>query len=1141
MLATGWAQSGRGRIEGIVSDPTGARVPDAKIQVIETQTNSTVDLATNDQGLYIAASLPVGTYKVVVKKDSFATVVREPVLIRSEVVVKVDFTIQPGTVAESIAVTGEAPILDLSTTSSPTSIGSAVVEDLPIISSGSKRNITQLLVNLPGLTSYNPNDKESATWSPRVNGSVVGNTEAFIDGGPGSGISTGRGALEEVGPSVEQVGEFSLVTNAFNAEYGGFGNWFTNVTIKSGTNELHGSVYNHYGNNKLKARSFFVPRITAGNQSDGGFTVGGPVVLPGIYNGRNKTFFFGSEGLYFTRNGPSLGIVTVPTADFKKGDFSKLMNNAGALIPIYDPSSTTASGSGYVRTAFPGNVIPTTSLSPAAKQIAALMPNPDVAGAITNNYYSKATSGTLWPYFNNYVTTAKVDHNISTKQKLSVLYTNQVRHRQLQGQSQGWSDRFPWGTYPQPNPLDSTIYQIANSWRARVNHDYIFSPVVLNHVTISVDRYMNIGLNGTRGGNWDTKLGVKGFPRDNGSFPALTWSGGTASPMTAGRGYDNVSYEMRSRIDESIMWTRGSHTMKFGGYYARNAVNTINLANISGAFTFSNNMTAGFNGANINSSQGHSFASFMLGAVSSASTTLTDMTGSRIRQMAFFAQDDWRMTSKLTVSYGIRWDYTQPPYEVNNKMSSFEPELANPKAGGLLGALAFSKTYGKSLVDPWKKGFGPRLGLAYQMGDKMVLRASGGLYYATPSFSINTTGYTNSPSFSSADGYTPLYNWDTGTFPQNFLVPPIMDPSFVNGQSIAWVPRNRGRLPQIASWTFGIQRQIGNGLALDVSYIGSKSTHLNIGTAMNVVDAKYLSLGSLLVQNIASPAAVAAGYKEPFPGFANQTGANTVAAALKPWPQYTSVGTTIGFGGVGPDGIGKMHSLQVKATKRLAHGLTYTTYFTWMKSLTNNTAQYPLNRKMGIGVDSTAVPAVFGATWTYDLPFGPDGAFLKSTNPIARRLTSGWAINGFVRYQSGWAMSVSSGNNTLSALGWSRTADYVGGNMFGVTNPRQFNPTSDRYLNAAAFGTPATYSTGNLAPVLDYLRGFSSKAESIQIGKNTNITERVKLELMLDLQNPFNFHRFSNPATAINDSLNFGRVTAAGDGRTPQISGKITF
>ncbi len=373
-------------------------------------------------------------------------------------------------------------------------------------------------------------------------------------------------------------------------------------------------------------------------------------------------------------------------------------------------------------------------------------------------------------------------------------------------------------------------------------------------------------------------------------------------------------------------------------------------------------------------------------------------------------------------------------------------------------------------------------------------------------------------------------------------MPPVIDPSFVNGQSIAWVPRNRDRLPQIASWTFGIQRQIGNGLALDVSYVGSKSTHLNIGTALDVTDPRYLSLGSLLTQRIDSPAAVAAGYTQPFPGFVNQTGANTVAQALKPWPQYTGVGTTIGFGGVGPDGIGKMHSLQIKATKRLSVGFTFNTYFTWMKSITNNTAQYPLNRNMGIGVDSTAVPDVFGATWTYDLPFGPGKALFKSDNPIARRLSSGWAINGFVRYQSGWAMTVSA-PNTLAALGWNaRTADYVGGNLFGVTNPRQFNPATNRYLNPSAFAVPANpFSTGNLAPVLDWLRGFSSKAESIQVAKNTNITERVKLELMLDLQNPFNFHRFMNPNTNVSDSLNFGKVTGAGDGRTPQLSARFLF
>ena len=1138
MTSLVWAQTGRGRIEGVVVDASGARVPGAKVQVIETQTNSTLDFATNDQGIYVAPSLPVGTYRVVVQKEGFKSLVREPILIRSEVVLRVDFTIQTGEVVESVTVTGEAPILDVSTTSSSTSIESRVVEDLPIISSGSKRNITQLLVNLPGLTSYDPNDKESATWSPRVNGAARGNTEAFIDGGPGTGISTGRGALEEVGPSVEMVGEFSLVANAFNAEYGGFGNWYTNVTIKSGTNELHGAVFDHYSNNALRARSFFQPKITAGNQNEGGFTLGGPVVLPGIYNGRDKTFFFVSEGLYFTRNGASLDLATIPTTAFKQGDFGALVDKAGAQIPIFDPNSTRPDGSGkYVRDQFPNNVIPADQITSAAQTITSYMPDPDIAGQINNNYYSKATTGTLWPYFNNYVTTAKVDHNVSTRQKLSILYTNQVRHRQLQGQSQGWTDRVPWGAV-QENPLDSLIFQVANSWRVRLNHDYIFSPSVLNHVTVSVDRYINLGRNASAGGGWDTSLGLTGFANDNGSFPGIAFSGGTSSPsMSVGRAYDNQSYEMRSRIDESLMWNKGKHSFKFGGYYARNTVNTISLGAISGNFTFTNLMTSQPNASAADYSRyGNSYASFLLGAVSSASTTLTDMIGTRMPSMALFAQDDWRITSRFTLSYGLRWDYTSPAYEVNDKSSTFVPDMANPGAGGLPGALAFTSTYGGSLTDSWKKGFGPRLGMAYQLGDKTVLRASGGIYYAQPAIAVSSTGYTNSPSFGSADGYTPVYNWNTGSFPQDYVTPPVIDPSFSNGQSINWVPRNVNRLPQIASWTFGIQRQLGPGIALDVSYIGSRSTHLDISTVYNAVDAGNLSLGSTLLQRIDL-----AGYQEPFSGFLNQKGANTVAQALKPYPQYTSVNTAIGYSGVGPDGIAKMDSLQIKANKRLSNGLTLMGYFTWMKSMVNNTSQYPLDRSLGVSVDNAAVPAVFGVTWTYELPFGEGKKFANSSNPIAKRLASGWIINGFVRYQSGRALTLSV-TNTLSSLGYTaKYANYISGSPTLDTNPRDFDPSTSRYLNADAFAVPSAYSFGSTAPTLDWLRGFSSKAESIQVGKMTRISERVNLELDLDLSNPFNFHRWKDTSSTNISSSTFGQVTSAGDGRSAQITAKVTF
>lgn len=1130
-----FAQTGRGTIQGYVTDSTGATVPAAEVRIIQIDTNSTFELITNEEGLYIAPTLPVGTYRVVVRKDGFASIAREPVVVRAEVVVRVDFNIQPGALTETVNITGEAPLLDVSTSNTPTTFSKEVFESLPVISSGAKRNITQLLLNVPGLTSYDPRNRESTTWTPRMNGSLNGNTETFIDGGPGSGISTGRGALEEVGPMIETVGEFSVVANAFNAEYGGFGSFFTNVTIRSGTNRLHGSVFNHYGNNALNARSFFQPRITAGNQNEGGFTLGGPVVIPKIYDGRNKTFFFVSEGLYFTRNGPSLDLRTIPTAEFQRGDFSKLVS-AGALIPIFDPASTRPDGQGsFVRDQFPGNVIPSSRISPASQKIVAFMPSPDLPNNLVQNFYSRAFSGKMWPFFNNYVTTAKVDHNISTKQKLSVTYMNQVRHRQLQGENVGWFERIPWGS-EQTNPLDFITYQEANSWKARVNHDYIITPALLNRLTLSVDRYINLGHNATRGGNWLQRLGLTGIPADNGAFPAISFTGGTASPMSINRAYDNTSYETRYRIDQSLMWVKGKHSLKFGFAGTWLQLNQLSLGAAPGSFTFSNQATSQPNsGANLGR-WGHSFASFLLGAVDTASALIPDMFGTRVKNFALFAQDDWRVTPSLTLSYGLRWDYTTPGSEAHNRYSSFQPDISNPGAGGLPGALAFARTYGRPFQETWGKGFGPRLGMAYQMGSKTVIRASGGVYYAAPAYGIYHAGYTNTPTFNSPDGYTPIYFWDRESFPQSFARPPIEDPSFLNGQAISYVPYNRTRLPQIVSWTAGIQRQLDGATTLDVAYLGSRSTHLNIATQINAVDASRLALGNVLLQPITSAAAVNAGFQQPFAGFASQRGANTVAQALKPYPQYTTVNWLNS-----PDGVGSMHSLQIRGNRRLANGLTVSSYFTWMKVMTNNPSQNPLDRNSGISVDATSVPAVFGATWTYELPFGKNRRFGSGAGPIAERIIGGWSLNGFVRYQSGYALSITA-PNTLSALGYSmKTANYLGGSPTGVTNPREFEPSSSRYFNGSAFGVPGNFEFGNLATRLDWLRGFTSKAEALQIAKRTRITERVGLDLGADFSNPFNFHRWADPATNIADALNFGRVTAAGEGRVIQLNAKVTF
>lgn len=1126
-----------------MTDGSGARIPGAKVDVTHTETATVTGLTSNETGAFQAPSLPFGTYRVTVQSEGFKTVVREPILVRAETLVRLDISLQPGVIAESVTVTDTAPMIDSSTTNSPTSMDADVIDDLPVISMGSKRNVTQLLANVPGLTSYDATDRESATWRPSVNGSARGNTETFVEGGPTAQFGISRGATEEVGPTIETVGEFSVVTNSFNAEYGGFGSWFTTVSIKSGQNDVHGSLYNHHSNSALLARSFFQRQRTPGAQNEGGFTLGGPVVIPKFYNGRNRTFFFGALGIFATRNGASGELRTIPTSQFKNGDFSQLLSGAQAT-QIFDPATTTPDGNGsFSRQAFANNIIPSSRISQASRKIASYMPDPDISGQMLNNFYSRSFGGTSWPYFNSYQTTAKVDHNITDKQRLSVTYLNQIRHRQIQGQNTGWIDRIAWGSQ-QENPLDFTMFQIANSWSARANYDYMITPTIVNHLNISTDRYINLGANATNGGNWLQELGLTGIPQDtSGAFPGITFSGGMVTPMNIGRAYDQILYETRYAIDQNLSWVKGNHNYKVGVNHIRAGINNNPRGGVSGAFSFSNTMTSLPNSPRYGT-MGDPFASFLLGEVNTASALIGDMTGQRYRRYALFAQDEWRVTQKLTLSYGLRWDYNAPMFEVNNKYSSFKPDLANPAAAGRQGALAFQNSYG-DFQQTWKRGFAPRLGLAYQLDKKTVLRASGGIYYAASgNQSASAAGYTLNAAFDSADGFTPVYNWGTESFPQSFRRPPVEDPSFLNGQNIDYIPNNGARLPRITSWTFAIQREIASNLALDVSYIGSQSSHLFLTTStsvaaqshINVTDIQYLSLGNLLFQPINSAAASAAGFSEPFPGFANQKGANTVAQALKPYPQYRYIYSQAAQR---PEGTSNMHSLQIKATKRFSQGLTFLTYFTWMKSMILGAPLYPLDRSNDMTVDPTAAPAVFGLTWTYELPFGEGRRYAMSSRPVMRTLASGWTINGFLRYQSGNALTMA-GPTTLASLGYAQRANYMGGNPVDVTNPREFEPSTDRYLSRTAFVAPGTFDLGNTAPTLDWVRGFTSKAESFQVTKKTRLSENVRLELGADISNPFNFHRWGAPNTTVT-SANFGRVLTAAPGRQVQLSASLKF
>jgi hypothetical protein len=1127
-----YAQADRATIEGIVTDRSGAAVAGAKVHITRIETNDLITLETNETGRYFAANLALGTYRVRVERDGFRAALVDNLILQSQMSVRADVKLEIGSMTEHVEVTAEAPMLDASTATVTAQLTTKQIQDLPMITVGRKRDITAYLAFLPGVTT-------ASTWGARVNGSNAGNSEVFLDGAPASQGNV-RGGIQENGPAVEQVGEFSVVTNSFNAEYGRTGSWFTNITIRSGTNQLHGSVYNYFDNDKLNARSFFQQIRSTVRHNEGGFTVGAPVYLPKIYNGKNRTFFFFGQQLVFYNNTNSGSLFTVPRADFRSGDFSQFLDSSNAQIPIYDPNSTQPDGKGgFTRDQFPGNRIPASRISPVSQKIVDLIPQPDLPSQMLNNFRNRTGSGT----YRNYTSTMKFDHSFSTTHKISVLYTDQYNPRVIANRG-----------YGADNPLEgSQSPKYIHDRTGRINYDWIARPNLLSHFTIGVDRYNNQTQQLTQFEGWNQKLGMKGVLFDQGAFPVVNFSGGTASPNGLGGPDFSTNANGRITLTETVAWTKGRHSIKFGGNFWPEYANAREGYQSSGSFGFSNLITSLPNSSRYTSS-GSSFATFLLGELSSASVSEPYARGARYRSYALFVQDEWRATNKLTLSYGLRWEGNGAPFEPNGTASGFSPSIPNAKANNRPGALVFAgqgagRTGSRSLSDGWYGGWGPRLGIAYQATPKTVVRASGGVYFA-PGFRTRLIayGFSNSNGRSSATGYTPLYNWTTGGYPTDFARAPFIDPTFQNGQNVSSILPDTSRMPQILTWTFSLQRELVRNLALEATYVGSKSTHLILGGSLsnrNTLDPNYLALGNLLFQDISSSAAASAGYTVPYAAFTAQP-THTVGQSLRPYPQYMNVSEEWG-----PRGVGQFNSLQLKATKRYSSGLTLLAFYTWSKNMTDSdsgpidlgpgegSVQNPTNRRSERSISTDGPPHVFVASGTYELPFGPGKAMLAKSKALGR-IVGGWQVTAYVRYASGSALAVTGGNG-ISALGYPNIrANYVGGDPYKVTNPRDFDPARDLYLNAAAFATPSTFALGNTSRVLSWLRGFTGKSESLSLAKRVPIRERLRLMVRADATNPFNFVRWSNPNTNITSS-NFGKVTGASGGRTIQLNATVEF
>lgn len=1099
-----FSQGVTGAITGVVMDPQQAAVAGAKVTVTSVQTGSVNTTETNSSGVYNVPSLRVGTYEIRVEAAGFKTYVQQNVAIEVARVVRLDPVLEIGAVGDSVTVQAGAELLQTETSSISTQVSKKMLDDLPFALTGASRDPTNFIRLTPGAT--------GGAFGANIAGGRAFASEVLVDGVP-IAYNAATNSPDTDHPSYDSIAEFRVEAVIPPAEYGRTSGGVVTMVTRSGTNELHGDVLTLLRNNIFDARKYNARIADITRQAEFAGSAGGPLSIPKIYNGKNRTFFFGTYTGFRRVNVPQGVTGTVGTNRQRNGDFSEISQ------PIYDPLTADANG---VRQQFPGNIIPANRISNFAKAINAVIPGPNAPG-LSNNFLG----GTPATQNEDHVL-IKIDHQISDKNKFS----GNVRYE---------NNRRTFSRGPLPQASDG-FKDAPNSRNVVLSDDYIIRPNLINRVQAGYVRFQNPTAS-------SQNIGLRVPGAFSAGFPAVTFSSGGYTPIanTDFRFEGDDNYDLQ----DSVSFTKGKHNFKFGARIDQFRFNFVPLGNEAGTFGFSPFATSqpGVN------STGNAYASFLLGLVDSASVSKGTPYNLRSNYAGFYAQDDWKATQKLTVNYGLRWEYQNPWYEAAGRLSQFDATVPNPGAGGRLGAVVFAgdgpgRRGGKRFQQTYLGAVGPRLGLAYQMSATTVVRAGYAITYAPIiGNNVNLQGFNTSVNISSQNGgLTPILNIDQGFPPGLVQPPPFILPTVANNQSTATSQDNRGgsgRLAQTQQWQLNVQ-QTFKSILFETSYVGTVGHHIgnNSLVQINQLDPRYLSLGSLLTRNISDPAVQTAGFLAPYAGFNG-----TLAQSLRPYPQYQGLTTQDS-----PTGNSTYHALLFKSQKRFSSGLQYLVSYAFSKTLTdiafdsNGSLAAPqdqFNRRQQKTIAPTDVPQRLVISYSYEMPWGKGKRFLNSG--IAGRVFGGFSVAGIHTYQSGTPVRLTIPNN-LPIFGGQLRPNLVQGVPILIGPGRGgFQPLNslsgqrgDLYLNKDAFATPAPFTLGNLGYALPNVRAFGSAGEDLSLVKKTYFAETRSFEFRADAFNAFN-RRNLNGLVADLSNPNFGRYTGQGGARVVQLGFRLDF
>ena len=1115
------AQVQGGGITGTVTDPSGAVVPNVKVVALHESTGVKYTAETTSSGAYVLPNLPVGNYTVTVEHADFQASVYKSVSVLTATDTTLNIHLVVGQVTQQVTVSETAaPVMVTDSAETGAVMERATIMDLPLslgaagaVASSGRRQIENFMFFTPGVTGNQ--------FSKSMNGSAPGMQQVIIDGTPHD--SDWPGFISQTSPPYEAMEEFKVSTGNYPPEYGrGFG--VEVFTLKSGTNHIHGDVYEFLRNNDLDARGFFVPTVSPLRQNEFGGTVGGPIR-------KDKTFFFASYSGFWLGGGILGTLTTVPTAAFRMGDFSQLINpSTGQQIPIYDPATTAPDGNGgFTRQQISCNgvlnVICPDRLSGVAKRVMALLPAPMLPG-ITGNYINQ----TISPLHDN-DWSGKVDNRFNDKNTLSVSYW--------------WATVFApaYAELGKGQPLDPEANEPFSGGGVRGNWDMVINPHLLNHFAFgwSYTNPIREAINNVDG---NKLIQIPGIPQNVAGFPAFYISGYPEFGNSDQQPNNPSSTNLYVGTD-TVSWIHGKNQVKFGGEIWRerykNERGVIGGGPL-GVFNFGNLETSLPDSPN-NGAYGYGLASFMLGQVDSSQNLVHPNLDVYSHPYAgFFIEDKIQVTPKLTFSPGLRYDLSWPFRIMSGQMSSLDLTEPNPGAGFIPGALAFGVN---NVVPPLDTSeWGPRVGLAYRLTQNTVLRAGYGINYAMtnaagPDNNIFGNGLASGYSaintlVSPNNGITPAYDLDNGVIPYKGPIPNF-NPAQNNGQSIDYLPRSGDRQSSEQTWMFEIEQSLPWSMNLDTGYVGNHGEHLPSNLEnINQTPASDLSLGSVLNESIFSADAIADGITSPYPGF---TG--TVSQALRPYPQFEGITEMID-----PIGNSRYDSLQVKVEKRTSNGLAFLVSYTLSKEI-DDTGQSEAfaswargsrdtaNRKIEFALDPNNPTHNLNLLWVYQIPLGKNG------NGFTRKVLEGWEVNGVLSYIGGTPLSI--GGSTplpiFNSGGNNPNRNVAGGPIRTSVSYGKYDPgnPNDTLLNINAFALPPPYTIGTLGDAIN-VRGFPNYNEDLSLLKRTYlpaVSEAFNVEFRVETFNTFNRTIFSNPATNITSPQSFGN--SYGQANQPRI------